>query len=385
MLSVYFNASPLLLPKTGIRQYAAWLLSEIRASAELDPHYFYLGTWSKELRLEFQEQGGSRLWRLKNVIRDKFPFSLEIQPRLRERMFNRGIRGADRGIYHELNFVPFATDLPTVVTIHDLSVTRFPEMHPAARVAFMEGRVAKAATDAAMILTDSEYVRKEVMEEYSIPGNKVVAIPLAASHNFMPQVDGVVAKTLSTYSLQDKKYFLAVGTLEPRKNLITAIQAHAALPGRVRKEYPLVLAGLRGWENSTLDKVLYPLAQSGDVRVLGYVPDEHLPAMYSGATAFVYPSLYEGFGLPPLEAMACGAPVIASNRASLPEVVGDAGITIDAYDIEGLCEAMHELACDPKKRQKLAESGLQQSRHFSWRRTAAETIDVYKAIQQAIG
>jgi alpha-1,3-rhamnosyl/mannosyltransferase len=140
---------------------------------------------------------------------------------------------------------------------------------------------------------------------------------------------------------------------------------------------------LRGWENSALDKLLYPLVQSGDVRVLGYVPDEHLPAMYSGATAFVYPSLYEGFGLPPLEAMACGTPVIASNRASLPEVVGDAGITIGAYDIEGLCAAMHELACDPKKRQVLAESGLQRSRHFSWRRTAAETINVYKSVQQA--
>jgi len=378
MSHLYFNATPLLLPKTGIRQYAACLLDQIRFSAEFDLHYFYLAAWSDELRLDAGGQDGTRLWRMKGMIRDRFPFSLEMQHRLRERIFNRGIQ--KHGLYHELNFIPFASALPTIVTIHDLSIRRFPEMHPAARVRFMERKIAKAAEDAAMVITDSEYVRRELIEEYSLPSEKVRAIPLAASENFVPQMEKIIAQTLSIYSLQGKQYFLAVGTLEPRKNLITAIQAHSALPGDVRKQHPLVLVGLRGWENSVLDKVLYHPVRSGEVRVLGFIPDAHLPALYSGATAFVYPSLYEGFGLPPLEAMACGTPVIVSDRAAIPEVVGDAGITADAFDVGSLRDAMQKLACDAETRSKLAESCLLRSREFSWSRTAAETISIYKMV-----
>jgi len=381
MLSIFFNATPLLLPKTGIRQYAACLLQQIHSSEEVDPHYFYLAGWSSQLNLNIETHNGSLLWKLKNTIRDRIPLSLEIQHRLREHMFRRGIRGVKAGIYHELNFIPFESELPTVITIHDLSIIRFPETHPKARVKFMESRIMRGAKMAEIVVTDSEYVRQELIKEFSLSEDKVTAIPLAPAENFkFHQSDGL-GRLLSTYLLQNKRYFLAVGTLEPRKNLIVAVQAHAALPVDIRKRYPMVIVGLKGWQHSMLEKVLAPLVQTGSVRVLGFVPDEHLPWLYSGSSAFIYPSLYEGFGLPPLEAMACGTPVITSDRGSLPEVVGEAGIMIDAFDVEGFREAMLELVSDETKNRQLTESGLQRSRNFSWTKTAAETIAVYNRLQ----
>ena len=139
---------------------------------------------------------------------------------------------------------------------------------------------------------------------------------------------------LAPFGLQPQQYILSVGTLEPRKNLTTAIKAYARLPEVIRAEIPLVIAGMKGWRTDGLDKEVAALIDKGQIRRLGYVPDEALPALYSGARAFVYPSLYEGFGLPPLEAMACGAPVIVSNRSSLPEVVEDAGLQVDALDVQ---------------------------------------------------
>ncbi|MDO8989264.1 MAG: glycosyltransferase family 1 protein [Sideroxyarcus sp.] len=382
MLPVYFNAVPLLLPKTGIRQYAYQLLKQLQRMQEIEAHYFYLVGWSDQLLEGSAAERPSKLWHFKNMLRNYVPMSLEIQHRLRGNMFRRGLDQARGGIYHELNFLPFETKLPTVVTVHDLSVLRYPQTHPAARVKFMEKRLADAVQGAAFVLTDSEYVRQEVITEYSVPESRVVTVLLAASEGYRPQSYEMLNGVLARYNLACRGYFLSVGTLEPRKNLATAIRAFAALPDRMRKENNLVIVGMRGWENTELDRILAPLLQRGEIRILGFVPDDELPALYSGATAFIYPSLYEGFGLPPLEAMACGTPVISSNRASLPEVVGEAGITVDALDVDGLRDAMRRLIENPEERELFSRQGLLRSKLFSWQRTAEETAAVYRAAVQ---
>jgi glycosyltransferase involved in cell wall biosynthesis len=175
----------------------------------------------------------------------------------------------------------------------------------------------------------------------------------------------------------DTPYLLAVGTLEPRKNLLTLLHAYAALPPSVP---PLVLTGSPGWGNQTLATTLATLNLGERVRFTGYVADEVLPALYSAAELFLYPSLYEGFGLPVLEAMACGAPVITSSTSSLPEVAGAAAVLIDPQRADHLAEAIQTLLETPDQRARLREAGLARAQTFSWDRCAQDTVNVYRQV-----
>jgi alpha-1,3-rhamnosyl/mannosyltransferase len=230
------------------------------------------------------------------------------------------------------------------------------------------------------VISDSECGRQEILAEYKLPPEQVVSVLLAAGSGFSPVPADRLTAVLEPLGLQPQKYILSVGTLEPRKNLTTAIKAYARLPEAVRAEMPLVIAGMKGWRTDGLDREVAALIDKGQIRRLGYVPDEALPALYSGARVFVYPSLYEGFGLPPLEAMACGAPVIVSNRSSLPEVVGDAGLQVDALDVDGLAEAMSKVIEDDALHTALQQRGIERAKDFSWRRCAEETLAVYRRV-----
>jgi alpha-1,3-rhamnosyl/mannosyltransferase len=174
------------------------------------------------------------------------------------------------------------------------------------------------------------------------------------------------------------EYLLAVGTLEPRKNLSAALHAYRSLPASLRARYPLVIVGMLGWKTSALEQSLAPLVQAGEVRQLGYLPREELAVVTAGAMAMVYPSLYEGFGLPPLEAMACGVPAITSNTSSLPEVVGDSALTMAPHDVDLLASHMRDMLTQPELRQQLSERALARSRTFSWARCVDETLDAYR-------
>ena len=176
------------------------------------------------------------------------------------------------------------------------------------------------------------------------------------------------------------QYLLTVGTLEPRKNLQTVLHAYMLLPQQIRKRFPLVLAGIKGWHMSALEQQIAPLVAAGEIRQLGYLPREELATVVAGALALIYPSIYEGFGLPPLEAMACGVPVIASGVSSLPEVVGDAGLLIDPHDTEAVAQAMQRLITDPGSRLHLSQKALARSARFSWGKCVEQTIDAYRQV-----
>ena len=282
-------------------------------------------------------------------------------------------------VYHEPNFLPLRFAGPTVVTIHDLSWIRYPETHPKERVAIMNRILPLALERVQHVITDSEFIRREVISEFGISADRVTTTLLAPRSIFTPRDEQRARPTLSKHNLQQRSYFLVVGTLEPRKNVETAVRAHAGLPNLFGRRFPLVLVGMRGWLTSRLEGELKAPVERAEVRPLGFVTDDELADLYSGATALVYPSVYEGFGLPPLEAMACGTPVITSNVSSLPEVAGNAAVMHDPMDIDALRNAMKRFIEDEEFWLEKAAASVKQAALFSWERCAKETIAVYRA------
>jgi len=237
--------------------------------------------------------------------------------------------------------------------------------------------LAPSATRADRIVTPSEFTRNDVLKLLPVEPERVVVIPGGIDPSFKPQPDAEVATRLAPLGLRPGDYLLFLGTIEPRKNLARLLQA-VELAGP--KIGPLVLAGGRGWNNAAIRDAIVRLARDGRVRDLGYVPDDLRPALHAGARAFVYPSLYEGFGLPPLEAMACGTPVLTSNVSALPEVMGDAALYVDPHDVSELAGCLTRIWRDDALRADLRARGLARARQFSWDRTARLTIDVYRGL-----
>jgi glycosyltransferase involved in cell wall biosynthesis len=276
---------------------------------------------------------------------------------------------------------PFAP-CPVVVSIHDLS---FEHLGPTfKRRSRMQLRltVRQSARKAAQVLALSQHARQDIIDTYGIAPTRVTTIPLAAPAHFRPVTDDAeLQRVRQTYGIEGA-YILSLGSIQPRKNLVRLVSAYAHLQReRAASDLPkLVLAGKRGW---LFDDTLRAIEESGvakSILLTGYVADADLPALYSGAVCFVYPSYFEGFGLPPLEAMKCGAPVIAGNRTSLPEVVGDAGLLVDPFDEAAIAEAMARLIDNSDLRAELRLKGLQRAELFDWHQTARQTLAIYQQV-----
>ena len=374
------NARALRSPITGIGRYLRGLMREVERDGRFAPDYFCSLRWDHSLDL-VPPRGASAGagGRTPRALRSLRPLVRAV-----ERFnFAAGLRRRDFAFYFEPAYIPFATPLPTVITIHDLSHLRHPETHPVDRVRELDRGLPGAIARADRILAVSDFTRREVMEVFGVDGARIVTTPLGVEPRFFPRTRDQTAGLLAGLRLTHRHYFLAVGTLEPRKNILTTVAAHTRLPARIRAAYPLVVAGMKGWHTHAITRAL-ELAQSrGDVRLLGHVSDEQLPLLYAGAAMLSYPSIYEGFGLPPLEAMASGIPVAASNRASLPEVVGDAGILLEPDDVEGLSCAMLRIVDDAAFAHDLAVRGLARARPFTWERCAALTMQTWEGVLAA--
>jgi glycosyltransferase involved in cell wall biosynthesis len=375
-IHIAFNGSALLSPLTGVGQYSKCLAEELTASGAADLHFFYAAIWSQDIRTGPIKEIGA----IKEFIKNFVPQPYRVSRAVQQWRFNLGIRRIRPHLYHEPNFLPFQFDGPTVITAHDLSWIRFPETHPSERVAVMNELFPRSLAAASHILTDAEFVRQEIIEEFGVAPGRITSVPLGARSIFRPRSAEECAAALSEHGLRYRGYILCVGTLEPRKNLELAIRAYAGLPAAVRRQYPLVTVGMKGWLTSRPESLMQPLVSSGELRPLGYASDEALATLYAGALTLVYPSLYEGFGLPPLEAMASGTPVIVSDRSTLPEVVGDAGVIIDASDEVALRDALRRFADDPAYWQDRAAASLRRAGGFSWQRCAEQTFDVYRKV-----
>ena len=283
-------------------------------------------------------------------------------------------------VFHGTNYcIPLWAPCPTVVTIHDLSLFTQSSTHEAANVTRGKRRIPIMARRATMIIAVSQWTGGEIAARLGIRQERIRVIHEAAREAIRPLPEPKCRPTLDKYGIE-KPYLLYVGTIEPRKNLLTLVRAFEELLRATRHRPQLVLCGGRGWLDDEVFKMITQLGLTEMVRFTGYVPDEDLPALYSQAEVFVYPSLYEGFGLPPLEAMACGTCVVTSDSSSLPEVVGNAGITIAPRDWKALANAIAGLLSDADKRAHYSRAGLDRARHFSWERAAHETQAVYDEV-----
>jgi len=276
-------------------------------------------------------------------------------------------------VYHAPDFVPpFFRRFPAVATVHDLAFLRMPELLTPDSHRYY-GQVAAAARNADRIIAVSDCTRRDLIDLVGAPPERIDVVHEAADPRYRP----LPADELVDATLPDD-YFLFVGTREPRKNLPRLLAAYAALRSRVPDAPPLLLAGRRGWLQDDLEAQAERLGLGEKTRFLGGVEPNRLVVLYNRATALVFPSLYEGFGLPAVEAMACGAPVIASTAGSLPEIVGGAARLVDALDVDALSREMEQVWREKALRAELRERGFARAAQFSWRRAAEETLDVYR-------
>ena len=277
---------------------------------------------------------------------------------------------------------------PVVVSIHDLSFEHLPQTFNRRSRTQLRLTVRHSAKRAARIISLSEHTRRDIIETYGITPERIHAIPLAAPSHFAPVADNrELQRVRHNYGIHGD-YILSVGSIQPRKNLARLVRAYARVRASLRGNNSaitlpkLVLVGKCAW---LYDETLRALEETGvrdDVVLTGYVPQADLPALYSGALCFVYPSYFEGFGLPPLEAMKCGAAVIVGNKTSLPEVVGDAALTVDPFDVDAIASAMKQLIDDPALRETLSVKGQIRATAFDWRETARKTLKVYEEVAQ---
>ena len=274
---------------------------------------------------------------------------------------------------------PLWTRIPTVVTVHDLIPALLPAYSGGALGRLYTRLVSYTARRASLVLTDSHASRQDILAHLRLAPERVLAVPLAAGERLRPVRDaGALARAREKYALPPR-YLLYLGGFDVRKNVGAILRAYARLN---LDDVALVIAGRLPTRTGDVIQDPRPLAAElgidQRVRFCGWVDEEDKPALYSGALACLFPSRYEGFGLPPLEAISCGTPVVVSDRSSLPEVAGDAGLYVDPDDVDALSQAMRQLATDDALRQALGQAALAQSAHFSWSQTAQATLDAYQ-------
>ena len=283
-------------------------------------------------------------------------------------------------VLHVQYTAPPRSPCPVVATIHDLSFEHLPETFNRRSRAQLRLTVRRTARNAAQVLTLSEFSRRDIIDTYKIDPMRVVVTPAAAPAHFVRVTDETELQRIRLAYGIARDYILAVGSIQPRKNLVRLIKAYSSLfQARASAELPqLVLVGKRGWLEAETLRAAEQSAARRDIIFSGYVPDDDLPGLYSGALCFAYPSYFEGFGLPVVEAMQCGAPVIAGDRTSLPEVLADAGLLVDPFAEQEIAAALLRMIDDPATRADFRAKGIERAQSFSWKRTAQLTLQAYE-------
>lgn len=384
-MKILVNGTPLLAPLTGIGQYIRHLFTAMAQIPQADIYMYYGLQCERGMRLPSAGTAHA-VQRSYGLLRRLLPRPRTLRRLAEQAMFRYHSRSSWGGtLYHEPNYVPLPHDGPLVLTVCDLSCFDHPETHPLERVRLMQRDMPAAIERADHIIVISEATGAALQRWFNVDPARISNTYLAADPRFQPLAQAATMPMLNGLDLSPGAYVLCVGTLEPRKNLATLFAAYAGLPAALRQRFPLVVAGMSGWNTEGLMKSAAELLRRNELRLLGYVSDEALPALYAGAAAFCYPSRYEGFGLPALEAMASGVPVITSNQTSLPEVVGDAGLLLDPDDVDGMRESLRRLLEDRVFAKELGLRGLDRSRMFSWDRCARETFAVYERVMSERG
>jgi glycosyltransferase involved in cell wall biosynthesis len=376
-MRITLNAGILRAPRTGIGQYLVELVQALGAYPEFELTLFNGWNWQSELPAAALP-GYSRV---SGLVKRWVPNAYALRRLIEQQRFNRGSSAID--LYHDPSLWPFEFSGPMVMTLHDLTHVHFPDTQPVDRLREIERHAARSVERAKRILVDSHFIGEEVCRHYGVPSERVVVAPLGCAARFYPRAAAQLAAPLQALNLHHGRYLLCVGTLEPRKNLQLALRAYQHLPAALREQYPLVIVGMPGWRPEQLAEPLQRALASGQVRLLGYQDDMTIAELLAGARLLLFPSLYEGFGLPVLEAMASGTPVILSRSSALPEVAGEAGTYIDPQDEHACAEAIQLLIDDQPEWQRQRDAGLLRAQAFSWQRCAAITASVYRQVVES--
>jgi glycosyltransferase involved in cell wall biosynthesis len=351
----------------GIRSYVIHLLE---ALSELDRDADYRVLCSRKDRRELPSQAAfhhAACWTPSHHRFERWALSIEIA---RWRL----------DLLHSPDFIPPAFGYGrSVITVHDLNFLYYPRFLTTESRRYYNQQIEWAVERADHILADSEATRADLMSLLDVASDKITVVHLAADPSFRPLPQSEARRVAAQYHL-DPGFLLFVGTLEPRKNVPGLLRAYRMLLAQRVTEEPLVLVGGKGWLYEEIFDHVKALDLGNHVRFLHGVPDADLPGLYNAASVLAMPSFYEGFGLPALEAMSCGTPVVVANRASLPEVVGDAGLMIDPDRPEDLAEALRHILTDEAERARKREAGLEKAEAFSWERVARETQAVYEKV-----
>ncbi len=381
-MKVILSIDPVRFPLTGIGRYTYELARHLKEISQIEQLRFFSGYRFTDGLPEPSQSAKSAGLSPINFRRTflKNSLSIEMYRLVSPHIKRYALSGHSNHVFHGPNFYlpPFGG--PAVCTFHDLSVFTWTHCHPPERVRYMRKEIALTLKRADMLITDSEYTRQEVASYFAWPLDKIRAVPLASSADFRPRTAEDILQVLAKYDLKFQGYSLYVGTIEPRKNLEVLLDAYGMLPKSMRQQWPLVMIGYHGWRSEQLHARIEAAALEGWVKYLGFVAADHLPLIYAGARVFVFPSLYEGFGLPVLEAMASGIPVVCSNSSTLPEVAGDAAAMCEPQDVDSLNNLIKIGLDDDIWRSKAISKGLLQAAGFSWKRCAEETAAVYREV-----
>jgi len=367
-LKIVIDSISLLSSLTGIGRYTYEISKQLKEQKSISIEYFY-GYYSKNL---MEISSGKELKNLKSIIiKNSF-----LKKLVREVLFTSSrLFASSYDLYWQPNFIPNSgiKAKKIVTSVHDFSFIHYRDFHPKERIEHIEKYFFKNVARSDMIITGSNYTKEEIVQRLNFKDTQIKVIYHGIDHQLFrkyiePKVDFELPK----------KYILSVGSIEPRKNLIGLLKAYALLNDKLKQEYRLVLVGFKGWENQEIMKIIEQNKKS--IHYLGFISNEDLAKVYNRASCFVYPSFYEGFGLPPLEAMACGTPVVCSNASSLPEVGGDAVVYCNPHDSDDISKKIAMLLEDSKLQQKMIKKGLLQAKKFSWEKSAEEHLKVFKEV-----
>lgn len=388
-LTIAVEAKGLATLRTGVGQYIYQLYKAMESLEEKPTIYYHINRqFTKKLppvvtsptntpKISYKEKLAKSL--------DRFGTNLALTKKklavnLYKKSFNQQVKQINPDIIHCTDF--FSVDnkqgIPEIITVYDLSCFKYPETHPTARVKFFNEYLPSSLEKAGHILTISEFSKKEIIEYFGIDPKNITVSYCGLPAGFQPRSKEQTNITLKQYGVNYKKYFLYVGTIEPRKNLEILLESYAALPKNIQSQYKLVIIGALGWKYERFLEKAKNLIAHQQLIIPGYVPEDHLQKLMASAHCFLYPSLYEGFGIPPLEAMASGVPVLTSNSTSLPEVVGTAGVLLPINDTQKWTEAILELIESPQKYQHHVKAGRNRATLFNWTASAKITLDCFK-------
>lgn len=388
-MKLLLNIESLIPPLTGIGNYTFNLIEQLQ-NHDIETIDCFIGAnfCSAEEALAnciaasnqyVSKDEQARTSRLRSLLR-KWTLAYRVREVLRDTQLRLRASQYRNHIYHEPNFMLKAHSGPSVATIHDLSFLHYPQFHPQKRVEWLSAQLPKTLNRADYLITDSDIVRDELISNFGVSADRVRTVYLGASDHYRAQTSEQTSPTLKRYGLEHQRYVLFVGTLEPRKGVDTLIDAWCRLPRVLREEFPLVLAGAPGWHNQRLNIRIKALETSHGVRQLSFVSSHDLPTLYAGAAVFAYPSLYEGFGLPVLEAMQSGVATICTADTSMAEFTQGSAVLVERDNVEQLASQLDDLLSNQQLRRSVAEAGLLRSREFSWKRCAQETLEIYRTV-----